>query len=197
VVTEPQPGDPDALLAPDGREFLLVDGMTIGRADDAAVQLINGAISRQHALIHRKGTRWLLSDRGSRNGTKVNDARLPAYADHPLRNGDRITIASLTLQVRLAPTVDDEATTSMRLRDVAVPLSPYQQQVITKLVEPWLRGQEPATNAEIAEKLGTPNAVEAVKAALRRSYVKAGLADLPTHTKRRELCRLASERGWV
>ena len=85
----------------------------------------------------------------------------------------------------------------VRLKDVGAALSPYQLQVITMLAEPWLRGQEPATNAEIAERLGTPKAVEAVKAALRRCYVKAGIAELPTHTKRRELCRLASERGWI
>lgn len=196
-MTEPQSGGSDALVAADGREFPLVDGLTIGRADDATVQLLDAAVSRQHAVIRRQSARWLVSDCGSRNGTRVNDVRIPAFTDHPLRDGDRVTVASLTLRARIAATVDAEATTSLRLKDVAAPLSPYQLQVITVLAEPWLRGQEPATNAEVAARLGTPKAVEAIKAALRRSYVKAGLAELPTHTKRRELCRLASERGWI
>jgi predicted component of type VI protein secretion system len=196
-LTEPQSGSSDALVSADGREFPLVDGLTIGRADEATVQLLDAAISRQHATIRRQASRWLVSDCGSRNGTRVNDVRIPAFTEHPLRDGDRVTVASLTLRVRLSASVDKEATTSMRLKDVAVPLSPYQLQVITMLAEPWLQGREPATNAEIAERLGTPRAVEAVKAALRRSYVKAGLAEVATHTKRRELCRLASERGWI
>jgi hypothetical protein len=36
-----------------------------------------------------------------------------------------------------------------------------------------------------------------VKAALRRIYAKAGLSDQPAHAKRRALCRVARQRGWV
>jgi predicted component of type VI protein secretion system len=196
-VSDPPSGEPDSLVGADGRQFPLVDGLTVGRADDATVQLVDTAVSRQHAVIRQQGARWLVCDSGSRNGTRVNDTRIPAYTDHPLRDGDRLTIGPLTMRVRLTATVDDEATVSLRLKDVAAAMSPYQLQVITVLAEPWLRGLEPATNAEIAERLGTPNAAEAVKAALRRCYLKVGIAEMPAHAKRRELCRLASERGWI
>ena len=76
-------------------------------------------------------------------------------------------------------------------------LSPYQLLVVQRLAEPWVHGGEPATNAEIAASLGTPRAVDAVKAALKRAYIKTGLAEMPTRTKRRELCRVAQTRQWV
>jgi pSer/pThr/pTyr-binding forkhead associated (FHA) protein len=186
------------LVLADGEHVPLHDGLTIGRAEEETVHLADSAVSRQHAVIRRRGDRWLVEDCGSRNGTRLNDARVPSFAECPLRDGDRLTIGRITLRVRLGTTTDPAATSSLVTAESSPSaLSPYQQQVIRLLAEPWLRGHEPATNAEIAEQLGTPQAVEAVKAALRRSYVKAGLASLPTHTKRRELCRLASERGWI
>ena len=188
----------DQLITPDGDQFGLTDGLTIGRAETETVQLPDSAVSRQHAIVHRSGDRWLLQDCGSRNGTRLNDARLPSFTDVPLRDGDRLTIGRMTMRVRLAQSADPDVTSRLStVEGTAIALSPYQLQVIRLLAEPWVAGHEPATNAEIAERLGTPNAVEAVKAALRRCYVKAGIANLATHTKRRELCRLASERGWI
>jgi hypothetical protein len=76
-------------------------------------------------------------------------------------------------------------------------LSHYQLQVVRQLARPWVDGGEPASNAEIAAGLGTPRAVDAVKAALKRAYLKTGLAGMPTHIKRRELCRVAQDRRWI
>jgi hypothetical protein len=36
-----------------------------------------------------------------------------------------------------------------------------------------------------------------VKAALRRIYAKAGLSEQAAHAKRRALCRVARQKGWV
>lgn len=191
------PDGVDVLIAGDGRQVPLSDGLTIGRAETETLQIRDTAVSRQHAIIRRHGDRWTVEDCGSRNGTRVNDARLPAFTGCPLRDGDRLTVGRATLRVSLRGSADADATSALMDVELARSLSPYQLRVIQLLAEPWLRGGEPATNAEIAERLGTPNAVEAVKAALRRCYVKAGIADLPTHTKRRELCRLAGERGWI
>jgi len=191
------PDGVDVLVAGDGRQVPLSDGLTIGRAETETLQIRDTAVSRQHAIIRRHGDRWTVEDCGSRNGTRVNDARLPAFTGCPLRDGDRLTVGRATLRVSLRGSADTDATSALMDVELARSLSPYQMRVIQLLAEPWLRGGEPATNAEIAERLGTPNAVEAVKAALRRCYVKAGIADLPTHTKRRELCRLAGERGWI
>ena len=53
------------------------------------------------------------------------------------------------------------------------------------------------SNEQIAAQLGTPGATGTVKAALRRIYAKAGLSDQPAHAKRRALCRVARQNGWV
>jgi pSer/pThr/pTyr-binding forkhead associated (FHA) protein len=186
-----------SLLGPAGQSWPLTEQVRIGRAESADIRIDDTAVSREHAVIRHNGDRWTVEDCGSRNGTRVNDARIPNFVSCALRDGDRLMIGRLTLRVALADAADTDVTSSLVGLTRAPALSPYQLQVIRLLAEPWLRGTEPATNAEIAARLGTPQATEAVKAALRRCYVKAGVADLPTHTKRRELCRLASERGWI
>jgi hypothetical protein len=156
-------------------------------------------------VIHRGTSTWTVTDKGSRNGTVLNGTRLPMYVDCPLRHGDRLEVGAVSLTVRISS--GDEAAAADETRAMSLAgvrsttaveaLSPYQLQVVQELARPWVHGGEPATNAEIAAALGTPLAVDAVKAALRRAYVKTGLAELPTHTKRRELCRVAQDRRWL
>jgi hypothetical protein len=79
-------------------------------------------------------------------------------------------------------------------------LSPFQRQVVQCLCGPWLAGaslERLPSNEQIAAQLGTPGATGTVKAALRRIYAKAGLSGEPAHAKRRALCRVARQRGWV
>lgn len=64
----------------------------------------------------------------------------------------------------------------------------------------WLAGaslENLPSNEQIAAMLGTPGATGTVKAALRRIYAKAGLSDQPAHAKRRALCRVARQNGWI
>jgi hypothetical protein len=131
------------------------------------------------------------------------------YVDCPLRDGDRLEVGGVVLTVTVSNEDDakrGDETRAMSLAGVraadlastpADMLSHYQLQVVRRLAEPGVHGGEPATNAEIAAALGTPRAVDAVKAALKRAYVKTGLAEMPTHIKRRELCRVAQTRKWV
>jgi hypothetical protein len=139
-------------------------------------------------------------DCGSRNGSAINSVRLTMFVDCPLRDGDRVELGAVSLTFELHGGPDRDQTKGLFAEAAAGGsdmLSPYQLQVVRCLAEPWLRSGEPATNAEIAGALGTPQATDAVKAALRRTYVTTGIADLPTHTKRRELCRIAKDRRWI
>jgi hypothetical protein len=71
---------------------------------------------------------------------------------------------------------------------------------VRTLCGPWLAGaslEALPSNQQIAALLGTPGAAETVKATLRRVYTKAGLSGMPAHAKRRALCRIARQRGWV
>ena len=192
----------DSLWLPNGGSVPLVDGMRIGRDSGCDIHLPERSVSREHAAI-RLGSfgRWYVEDLGSRNGTYLDKTRLGAGTRAWLRDGCELDIATVRLVVSLPPdTADAESTTSLELPDLthAVALSPYQRQVVHHLAAPWLAGEEePASNAAIAQALGTPAATEAVKAALRRIYVKVGLSDAPDAGKRRSLCRMAREQGWV
>ncbi|MCA9197137.1 MAG: diguanylate cyclase [Planctomycetales bacterium] len=65
------------------------DAFTIGRDAACDLTLSDTAVSRRHAVIERKGQRYLISDRQSTNGTIVNDCRIEC---HELQAGDRIRI---------------------------------------------------------------------------------------------------------
>jgi Inner membrane component of T3SS, cytoplasmic domain/Domain of unknown function (DUF1707) len=73
------------------------DSFTIGR--DAACDLVlcDMTVSRSHAGLHREADRWLLSDAGSTNGTRLNGWRVTEPV--PLRAGDQISFGSMTMVV--------------------------------------------------------------------------------------------------
>src|SRR5579871_4800286 len=56
----------------------------------------DSGLSRQHLSIERDGSRWVLRDLGSKNGTFVNGNRLKE--PHVIGVGDRITAGHLLLQ---------------------------------------------------------------------------------------------------
>jgi pSer/pThr/pTyr-binding forkhead associated (FHA) protein len=152
-------------------------------------------------VVERDG-RWWIADSGSYNGTFLNDRRLPPGVALQLRHTDRIRVGSEVL-VFSAPALrdDPDRTQTQELPQSAVaPLSPLQLQVVRCLCGPWLEGaslDELPSNQQIAAQLGTPGSAATVKAALRRAYSKAGLTAGSPHAKRRALCRIARQRGWV
>ncbi len=193
---------PASLLFADGREFPLDGEATIGREDDNTLILLSKSVSRHHARLTDHEGRWFIEDRGSYNGTFVNDVRVQPGTQVPLRHADRLVFGSAAVIFSCpADHADRERTESIEPgRVYARSLSPLQQQVVRCLCEPWLNGgglEQLPSNDEIAAKLGTPGATETVKAALRRAYAKAGLSEGAPHAKRRALCRIARERGWI
>jgi hypothetical protein len=52
-------------------------------------------VSRKHALIYRQGTRLMLEDLGSSNGTFINGVRLKPNEPHPIFDGAEISIGNL------------------------------------------------------------------------------------------------------
>jgi hypothetical protein len=78
-----------------GESFAL-DGerMTIGRRPDAAIFLDDVTVSRDHALVVRRGDDLFLDDLGSLNGTYVNRHRVDS---HKLADGDELQIGKYKL----------------------------------------------------------------------------------------------------
>lgn len=192
-----------ALILPGGRELRLAGDVSVGRDPDNDLPLNARTVSRRHALLTASDDRWFVEDRGSFNGTYLNGARIQPGVRLPLRHGDRIAFGSETVVFSDASqAVDPELTTPLADSPPALarPLSPFQKQVVQVLCGAWLGGaslDDLPSNDEIAARLGTPGATETVKAALRRAYSKAGLTTGPPYAKRRALCKIARQRGWI
>jgi hypothetical protein len=78
-----------------GESFPLAgDRVTIGRRPDSEVFLDDVTVSRDHALIVRRGGDWHLDDLGSLNGTYVNRHRIET---HRLADGDELQIGKYKL----------------------------------------------------------------------------------------------------
>jgi predicted component of type VI protein secretion system len=191
------------LTFPDGTEVDLKDSISIGRDTKNDVVMESSAVSREHAGVSFRDGRWYVEDRGSFNGTYLNGTRVMPGTPLPLRHADRISVGTETLLFSWPAQGNDPDTTDA-IEEVAGPndvqLSAFQRQVVQALCGPWLAGASLETlpsNDEIAAQLGTPGATGTVKAALRRIYAKAGLSDQPAHAKRRALCRVARQNGWI
>ncbi len=71
---------------------------TIGTDPACHCFLPSGLVSRHHAeiAVHEDGSCWL-ADKGSKNGTQVNEALLPFGKERLLKDGDRIAISQYEL----------------------------------------------------------------------------------------------------
>ncbi len=190
-----------ALILPDGRELALAGDLTIGRDEENDLPLDEPTVSRRHAIVSVRNGRWFVTDCGSFNGTYLNGDRIAPGVAMPLRHADRIAVGGAVLLFSVPHQASQHDTEPLDQSSVlGGELSPFQRQVVECLCGPWLEGRsldELPTNEEIAAKLGTPHASDAVKAALRRAYAKAGLTSGTPHAKRRLLCRVARQRGWI
>ena len=67
------------------------DVMTIGRAADCEITLVERPVSRYHVRIYNQGDRFTIEDLGSKNGTRLNGS--PLVGSSTLQDGDEIEIA--------------------------------------------------------------------------------------------------------
>ena len=74
------------------RQYVLKDRhVTIGRAADNLVELLDPKLSRHHCTVTRDANgNWILRDQESHNGTNLNGKPI---TETQIRNGDRIGIA--------------------------------------------------------------------------------------------------------
>jgi hypothetical protein len=78
-----------------GESFPLeADRMSVGRRPESDVFLDDVTVSRDHALIVRRGSDYYLDDSGSLNGTYVNRRRIDS---HRLVDGDELQIGKYKL----------------------------------------------------------------------------------------------------
>ena len=78
-----------------GESFALDhDRMTIGRRPDSDVFLDDVTVSRDHALLVKRGGDYYLDDLGSLNGTYVNRHRIES---HRLEDADELQVGKFKL----------------------------------------------------------------------------------------------------
>jgi pSer/pThr/pTyr-binding forkhead associated (FHA) protein len=78
-----------------GESFALDhDRLTVGRRPDSDIFLDDVTVSRDHAIIVRRGSDYHLDDCGSLNGTYVNRRRIES---HRLSDGDELQVGKYKL----------------------------------------------------------------------------------------------------
>jgi hypothetical protein len=81
-----------------GESFLLTDErIGIGRRPDSGIFLDDVTVSRDHAVLVKRGDDYFLDDLGSLNGTYVNRQRADS---HRLEDGDELQIGKYKLTYR-------------------------------------------------------------------------------------------------
>jgi pSer/pThr/pTyr-binding forkhead associated (FHA) protein len=70
------------------------DRLTVGRRPDSDVFLDDVTVSRDHAVLVRRGSDYFLDDCGSLNGTYVNRRRIES---HRLLDGDELQVGKYKL----------------------------------------------------------------------------------------------------
>ena len=90
-----RPVSEEIALVQDGRRYPIDQPVVVlGRAPGCDITLDDRNVSRRHAEVRRRGPVVVLVDLESTNGTIVNGRRI---REHPLADGDRITLGSSRL----------------------------------------------------------------------------------------------------
>src|SRR5947207_9941961 len=111
--------------------------VSIGRAPDNQIIISDSQASGHHAELRPDGQGYSIVDKGSTNGTFVNDQLLTAHMPRPLAGGDRIRIgttvmtydaeSSVAQPIYAAPSFSSPALFTLKADElpVAIPFQAY------------------------------------------------------------------------
>lgn len=77
-----------------------------GNQWDPDIAFNNVFVSRKHLIIHRKNGQFFIEDLNSKHGTFLNNQRLKANEQVPLRVTDKITLANELIQLSFSANLD-------------------------------------------------------------------------------------------
>jgi DNA-binding CsgD family transcriptional regulator len=159
------------------------DRLSVGRGGDN--DLIFGAektVSREHAVLERRGETWQIRDLRSRNGTFVNGIRVTAPT--PVQAGDVLTVGAVSMTLAVGLTSEQLAAETLDVSDLDEEGNPRlseRETAVVRLVGAGL------TNAQIAKQLNI--SVHTVTSHLDRIRDKTGAR------RKADLTRLAMQLG--
>jgi general secretion pathway protein E len=93
-----------------------LDPISIGRHPDNTIAIQDDKASRFHCVIEPDNGGFRLRDLGSRNGTRVNEAKV---TDAPLRHGDLVRVGDHEFTVDIADDAPPKASAKARKREPA------------------------------------------------------------------------------
>jgi len=82
------------------------DEVSIGRLSKCDIVISQPTVSRRHAVVYRKGNRWVIADQGSSHGTLVNGTWI---VEKVLTAGDQISIGPEVIVFVDGKSTDDDA----------------------------------------------------------------------------------------
>lgn len=172
------------------------DRLLLGRSPQSDLEVSwDPRVSGAHALLERRGSRWVIDDDGlSRNGTFVSGELL--RGQRTLRDGDVIRVGGTLIGFRDPDS--DQVLATVTMVSVAPPeVSQAQLRILRALCRPLAEPNRatPATNEEIARELTVT--VAAVKSHMRVLFDRFGLDQLPQNEKRARLAERAVASGVV
>lgn len=132
------------------------DSFTIGRSVDCAISLTEDSISRVHLCVYRKQEQIWIEDKGSSNGTFVNNIKIVSSTLVSILPDDKIRIGKSDYIIMIG----------LELRDQEVPGEPIKkssnlvgsQSVAEKIVE--RRSEKSHFDIQIEKKLAEENVSE-------------------------------------
>jgi pSer/pThr/pTyr-binding forkhead associated (FHA) protein len=84
----------------EGKEIgITTDKFLIGRSESCQLRPKSESVSRKHCIIVQKDGRLLIQDLKSRNGTFINEKRLPTDHASVANSGDQLRIGKLMFEV--------------------------------------------------------------------------------------------------
>jgi pSer/pThr/pTyr-binding forkhead associated (FHA) protein len=89
----------------EGRSFALGPQSVVGRDPTAAVNLVDGEVSRRHALISVDEARATVEDLGSSNGTFVGARQISGATE--LQPGRRMRVGQTVMELRVSASAGD------------------------------------------------------------------------------------------
>jgi len=87
-------------IAVEGTKFV------IGRHSGCDLSIADGRLSREHMLIERYGDVFVITDKGSSNGTTLNDE--PLEKPKAIKNGDKVELGGFEIEILV---IDDQGIT--------------------------------------------------------------------------------------